>query len=113
MLADIKLVLQREPSSGKSWLPYRSISLNKEHVDVVVRKLHEETGLILTHDDLTMLSDAPVGVALPATFRLRLLGFCPSFLCDDSFTHTSSARVSCYCPVDYSSLWFLRRTGDN
>jgi 8-oxo-dGTP pyrophosphatase MutT (NUDIX family) len=37
---------------------------NEEHVDVVVRELHEETGLILNPDDLTMLSDAPVRVAL-------------------------------------------------
>jgi ADP-ribose pyrophosphatase YjhB (NUDIX family) len=30
-----------------------------------VRELHEETGLTLTPDDLTLLSDAPVRVALP------------------------------------------------
>jgi ADP-ribose pyrophosphatase YjhB (NUDIX family) len=61
-LADIKLVLHREPSSGKTWSPTGSISSNEEHVDAVVRELHEETGLILTHDDLTPLSDAPVRV---------------------------------------------------
>jgi ADP-ribose pyrophosphatase YjhB (NUDIX family) len=63
-LADIKLVLQREPRSGKAWFPYGSISPNEEHVDAIVRELHEKTGLILTLDDLTLLSDAPVRVAL-------------------------------------------------
>jgi 8-oxo-dGTP pyrophosphatase MutT (NUDIX family) len=38
---------------------------NEVHVDVVVRELLEENGLTLTIDDLTMLSDAPVRVALP------------------------------------------------
>jgi 8-oxo-dGTP pyrophosphatase MutT (NUDIX family) len=55
-LADIKLVLQREPSSGKAWFPTGSISSNEEHVDVVVRELYEETCLILTLDDLIMLT---------------------------------------------------------
>jgi hypothetical protein len=32
--------------------------------------LHEETGLILTYDDLTLLSDAPVRVALPVGQQL-------------------------------------------
>jgi ADP-ribose pyrophosphatase YjhB (NUDIX family) len=63
-LADIQLVLQREPSSGKTWFPAGSMLSNEEHVDVVVRELHEKSGLILTHDDLIMLSDAPVRVAL-------------------------------------------------
>jgi 8-oxo-dGTP pyrophosphatase MutT (NUDIX family) len=61
---DIKLVLQSEPHSGKIWFPAGSILLNEAPVDVVVRELHEETGLILTHDDLTMLNDAPVRVAI-------------------------------------------------
>jgi ADP-ribose pyrophosphatase YjhB (NUDIX family) len=64
-LADIKLVLQREPSSGKTWFLAGLISSNEELVDVAVHELHEETGLILTHDDLTMLSEAPARVALP------------------------------------------------
>jgi ADP-ribose pyrophosphatase YjhB (NUDIX family) len=38
--------------------------LNEEHIDAVVRELFEETCLTLTHDDLTMLSDAPVRVLL-------------------------------------------------
>jgi 8-oxo-dGTP pyrophosphatase MutT (NUDIX family) len=58
--------LQREPNSGKTWFLAGSISSNEELVDVAVRELHEETGLILTHDDLlTLLSDAPVRIALP------------------------------------------------
>jgi ADP-ribose pyrophosphatase YjhB (NUDIX family) len=58
-------VLQREPRTGKTWFPVGSIIANEEHVDAAVRELHEETGLILTPDDLTLLSDAPVRVALP------------------------------------------------
>jgi ADP-ribose pyrophosphatase YjhB (NUDIX family) len=38
---------------------------NEEHVDAAVRELHDECGLILTLDDLTLLSDAHVQVALP------------------------------------------------
>jgi ADP-ribose pyrophosphatase YjhB (NUDIX family) len=63
-LADGKLVLQREPSSGKPWLPAGSISHDEEPVDAAVRELHEDTSLTLTPDDLTLLSDAPVRVAL-------------------------------------------------
>jgi 8-oxo-dGTP pyrophosphatase MutT (NUDIX family) len=63
-LADVKLVLQREPRSGKTCLPAGSILPNEEHFDVAVRELHEETCIILTPDDLTLLSDAPVRVAL-------------------------------------------------
>jgi 8-oxo-dGTP pyrophosphatase MutT (NUDIX family) len=61
----IKLVLQREPRIGKAWFPPGLILPNEEHVDVVVRELLEETSLTLSHDDLTLLSDAPVRVALP------------------------------------------------
>jgi ADP-ribose pyrophosphatase YjhB (NUDIX family) len=64
-LSNIKLVLQREPRTGKTWFPAGSVAANEEHVDAAVRELHEETGLILTPDDLTLLSDAPVRVALP------------------------------------------------
>jgi ADP-ribose pyrophosphatase YjhB (NUDIX family) len=59
-LSDIKLVLKREPRSSKSWFPSGSVTANEEHVDFAVRELHVETGLILTPDDLTLLSDAPV-----------------------------------------------------
>jgi ADP-ribose pyrophosphatase YjhB (NUDIX family) len=38
---------------------------NEERVEDAVRELHEETGLTFTPDDLTLLSDAPVRVALP------------------------------------------------
>jgi ADP-ribose pyrophosphatase YjhB (NUDIX family) len=58
-------VLQREPRTGKNWFPAGSITTNEEHVDVAVSELHEEIGLTLTPDDLTLLSDAPVRVALP------------------------------------------------
>jgi 8-oxo-dGTP pyrophosphatase MutT (NUDIX family) len=64
-VSDIKLVLQREPSYGKTWFLGGSILSNEEHVNAVVRELHEESGLILTPDDLTLLSYAPVRVALP------------------------------------------------
>jgi hypothetical protein len=38
---------------------------NEELVDAIVRELLEETGLTLTLDDLTLLTDAPLHVALP------------------------------------------------
>jgi 8-oxo-dGTP pyrophosphatase MutT (NUDIX family) len=50
-LTDVKLVLQREPSSGKAWFLVGSTSSNEEHVDAIVREMHEETGLILTLED--------------------------------------------------------------
>jgi 8-oxo-dGTP pyrophosphatase MutT (NUDIX family) len=64
-LSDIKLVIQREPRTGKTWFPAGSVTSNEEHVDDAVRELREEIGLILTPDDLTLLSDAHVRVALP------------------------------------------------
>jgi 8-oxo-dGTP pyrophosphatase MutT (NUDIX family) len=65
-LSKVKLVLQREPRTGKTWFPAGSVTAaNEEHVDAAVRELHEETGLTLTRDDFTLLSDAPVRVALP------------------------------------------------
>jgi 8-oxo-dGTP pyrophosphatase MutT (NUDIX family) len=63
--SDIKLVLQRDPRTRKTWFPLGSILPNEEHVDVVVRELLEETGLTLIHDDFAMLSDALVRVASP------------------------------------------------
>jgi ADP-ribose pyrophosphatase YjhB (NUDIX family) len=63
--SDVKLVLRREPRSGKTWFHASSIIANEERVDAAARGLHEETGLILTPDDLTLLSDALVRVALP------------------------------------------------
>jgi hypothetical protein len=41
------------------------VTANEEPVDVAVRELHEQTGLILTPDDLTLMGDAPIRVALP------------------------------------------------
>jgi 8-oxo-dGTP pyrophosphatase MutT (NUDIX family) len=64
-LSNVKLVLQREPHTGKTWFPAGSVEANEEHVDAAVRELREETGLTLTPYDLTLLSDAPVRVALP------------------------------------------------
>jgi ADP-ribose pyrophosphatase YjhB (NUDIX family) len=69
-LSDIKLVLQREPYSSKTWFPAGSVTANEEPVDAAVRELHEEIGLILTPDDLTLLSDVPVRVALPVGQQL-------------------------------------------
>jgi 8-oxo-dGTP pyrophosphatase MutT (NUDIX family) len=63
-LSDVKFMLQREPRTGKTWFPASSVTANEEHVDAAVRELHEETGLILTPDDLTLLGDAHVHVAL-------------------------------------------------
>jgi 8-oxo-dGTP pyrophosphatase MutT (NUDIX family) len=63
-LSDVKLVLQREPRTGKTWFPAGSILPNEEHVDAAVREIHEETDLTLTSDDLTLLSDAHVRVAI-------------------------------------------------
>jgi 8-oxo-dGTP pyrophosphatase MutT (NUDIX family) len=69
-LSDIKLVLQREPRYGKTWFLAGSVSTNEEHVDAALRELHEEIGLILTPDDLTQLSKAPVRVALHVGLQL-------------------------------------------
>jgi 8-oxo-dGTP pyrophosphatase MutT (NUDIX family) len=42
-----------------------SVLYNEEPADAAFRELLEETGLTLTVDDLTLLRDAPVRVALP------------------------------------------------
>jgi ADP-ribose pyrophosphatase YjhB (NUDIX family) len=64
-LLNVKRVLQREPRTGKTWFPAGSITANEAPIDAAVRELHEDTGLTLTPDDLTLLSDARVRVALP------------------------------------------------
>jgi 8-oxo-dGTP pyrophosphatase MutT (NUDIX family) len=63
-------VLQREPRTGKTWFPAGSVTPNEEPLDAVVRELHGETGLTLTPDDLTLLKDAHVRVALPEAQQL-------------------------------------------
>jgi 8-oxo-dGTP pyrophosphatase MutT (NUDIX family) len=47
----VKLVVQREPRTGKTWFPTASILPYEEHVDAAVRELFEEIGLTLTVDD--------------------------------------------------------------
>jgi hypothetical protein len=51
----IKLVLQREPCTGKTWLHVCSILRNEEHVDATFRELFEKSCLNFTPDDLTLL----------------------------------------------------------
>jgi 8-oxo-dGTP pyrophosphatase MutT (NUDIX family) len=46
-LSDIKLVLQPEPRTDKTWFPTGSVSANDEPIDAALRELHEETGLFL------------------------------------------------------------------
>jgi 8-oxo-dGTP pyrophosphatase MutT (NUDIX family) len=36
--ADIKLVVKREPRSGKTWFPAGSVSSNEEPIDAAVRE---------------------------------------------------------------------------
>jgi hypothetical protein len=55
---------QCEPCTGKAWLPTGIVLPNEEPFDVAVRELLEETGLILTVDDLTILSGIVVRVSL-------------------------------------------------
>jgi ADP-ribose pyrophosphatase YjhB (NUDIX family) len=74
---------------GKTWFPLGSISPDEEHVDAPVRELLEETGLILTPDNLSLLTnciksmfEAPRGVSAKAhgvarTSLLRELGIAP------------------------------------
>jgi 8-oxo-dGTP pyrophosphatase MutT (NUDIX family) len=68
--SDLKLILQREPRSCKTWFPDGSILPNEEPVDADVRELHEETGLVLTPEDLTLLSGEHVLVTLPQGRKL-------------------------------------------
>jgi 8-oxo-dGTP pyrophosphatase MutT (NUDIX family) len=39
-LSNVKLVLQREPRTGKTWFPAGSVAANEEPVDAAVRELH-------------------------------------------------------------------------
>jgi 8-oxo-dGTP pyrophosphatase MutT (NUDIX family) len=62
--SNIKLILQREPRTGKAWFLAGSILHDEELVNAAVRELHEETKLTLANGDLTLLSDNPVRVSL-------------------------------------------------
>jgi 8-oxo-dGTP pyrophosphatase MutT (NUDIX family) len=60
----IELVLQREPRSSKTWFHDGSVLPDEEHIDAGVLELHEETRLLLTSNDLTLLSNnSPVRVS--------------------------------------------------
>jgi 8-oxo-dGTP pyrophosphatase MutT (NUDIX family) len=102
-LSHVKLVLQREPRTGKTWFLVGSFTSNEEHVDAAVRELHEETGLILTPDDLTLLSDAHVRVALHAGQQLVYIysASIPFPYVTTHFAYSCSARAGCYGSVDY------------
>jgi hypothetical protein len=50
-ISNIKVVLQREPRTGKTWFSSRFVLPNKEPVDAAVRELFHETCLTLTIDD--------------------------------------------------------------
>jgi 8-oxo-dGTP pyrophosphatase MutT (NUDIX family) len=60
----IKLVLGREPLTGKVCFHVGIVLPNRELVDAAVRELFEEIGRTLTVDYLTMLSGALVCVFL-------------------------------------------------
>jgi ADP-ribose pyrophosphatase YjhB (NUDIX family) len=115
-LSNVKLILQREPRTGKTWFPTGSLTANEEHVDAAVRELREGTGLILTLHDLMLLSDAHVRVALPGGQQLVYIysAYVPVQYVTNhlSNTYSSSARAGCYIPVDDLSRWYLRRPGN-
>jgi 8-oxo-dGTP pyrophosphatase MutT (NUDIX family) len=67
--SDIKLVLQRDPRTGKTLFHVGSILPNEEHVDAIIRELFEKTGLAMTVDDLTLFSNKYVPVPLPERKR--------------------------------------------
>jgi ADP-ribose pyrophosphatase YjhB (NUDIX family) len=94
-------VLQHEPNSGKTWFTAGSISSHEKFVDAAVRELHKETGLILTLDYFTLLSDAPVRVALPEGQRLVYVYTASIPYVTAPFTYTCSSRACRYCLVDY------------
>jgi 8-oxo-dGTP pyrophosphatase MutT (NUDIX family) len=66
-VSNIKFILQREPRTCKIWFPAGSILWNEAPVDAAVRELFQETNLTLTVDELTILSDNPDRVPLPAS----------------------------------------------
>jgi 8-oxo-dGTP pyrophosphatase MutT (NUDIX family) len=85
---------------------------NEERVDVAVRELYEEIGLILTPEDLTLLSDALVCVALPVGQHLVYV-YSASLPFPYVMTHLrtpAQLERAMTAPNDYLSGWFLRRT---
>jgi hypothetical protein len=78
---------RKKTYSGKTWFLACSILPNEEHGDDVVPELLEETSLVLTLDDLTMLSDAPVRIALPEGQRPLVNAFSASDLVPYLTTH--------------------------
>jgi ADP-ribose pyrophosphatase YjhB (NUDIX family) len=66
---DIDLVLRREPRTDRTWFFACSILPNEDHVGAAIRQLFEETGLALTVDDVTMLSNKHVRMLLPCGKR--------------------------------------------
>jgi hypothetical protein len=78
----IKFVLQRKLKSGKAcWFHANTVLPNKEHVDATVHKLFEETGLIMTTDDLTLLSGKDVRVPLHAARCIMSTCTMPMYPC--------------------------------
>jgi hypothetical protein len=75
--SDIKLVLQSEPRTSKSWFVACVVLPNEEYVDAALSELIEETCLTLTVDDLTLLSGAFARVPYRwgISSRVRVLGF--------------------------------------
>jgi 8-oxo-dGTP pyrophosphatase MutT (NUDIX family) len=61
---DIKLVLQREPRTGKAWFPSGIVLPNEEHVDADVRELFEQTGTTISVDGLNFLGGRVVCMPL-------------------------------------------------
>jgi ADP-ribose pyrophosphatase YjhB (NUDIX family) len=63
----IKLKLQREPRTGKTWFLAGSFLPNEAHANAAVRELFAETYLTPPVDDLALLSGIHVRVPLPSS----------------------------------------------
>jgi 8-oxo-dGTP pyrophosphatase MutT (NUDIX family) len=82
----IKLFLERQSRTSKTWFLAGSILPNEELVDAAIRELLEEIGFTLTPNDLALLSNNPVRGSLPngkhhSCLRLLCIGsgtFCDS-----------------------------------
>jgi 8-oxo-dGTP pyrophosphatase MutT (NUDIX family) len=79
--------------------------LNEEHVDAAIRELHEEISLIMTHYDLTMLSDAPACVAVPEGQQQLVYVFSASVPIPYVSTHlrTHDAQLEQYVTAESTS----------